>query len=511
MAADGAGGFSHVAMKYCVRPCATAGFFVLVAFFWTLLFQQVVAYPFLFLFFGAIMGSAWFGGPLAGFISVVMSSLVVAYFFVPPFFSINVSSISRTYLEGFIVCAIAMSWVSSARKRSETLIKDARDKLEQRVLERTAELQRSNLQIQERESRLRTLTEAIPQQIWSATPKGQIDYCNQHLLDFAGFTSDDLQGDRFFRIVHPEDEPDFQECWKTAVERGSKLEGEWRVRGADGRYRWFIVRGVPQSGSDGGIARWYGTHIDTEERHQAEQALIQSQAELSHLSHTLGMGELAASIAHELGQPLTTLMAHAYACQEWLQAKPANLEKASASAGKIVRESQRASAVVARVRALFRKETYPRDRIDINRVIQDLVRLLRDDAIRRGISIHVHPEPGLPEVEVDPVQIQQVLLNLATNGMDAMMVSPQSAKELIIRSSWNGRDELIVQVEDFGVGISPEIAARVFDPFFSTKPQGTGLGLAISRSIIEAHDGRIWASPGPTGGTSLQFTIPVRP
>jgi PAS domain S-box-containing protein len=496
-------------VEYGIRPCAIAGFFVLLAFLWTLFLQHLVAYPFLFLFLGAVMGSSWFGGRIAGIVSVALSTAIIDYFFVPPFYSFRVNEVAQTYCVAFIVCAIAMSWVSSTRKRSESAIQEARDQLEQRVLERTAELQRSNLEIQESERRLRTLTEAIPQQIWSASVDGNIDYCNNHLLEYAGCGTEDLTGDGFFKILHPEDEPAFREAWGLSRQSGNSLEGEWRVRGANGDYRWFLVRSVPQLGGDGHIERWYGTLIDTEERRRAEQALLQAQSELLDLSHRLGMGELAASIAHELNQPLTALTTNAYACREWLNARPANLERASSTAEKIVQESKRASEVVARVRALFRKEIDSRRFVDLNRLIQDLVRLLHDDAIRRRVSVHVELDAALPRVTVDPVQIQQVLLNLATNGMDAMMSQP-TRRDLVISSRRNDAGEVQIQVRDCGTGINPDITQKIFDPFFTTKEQGIGMGLAISRTIIEAHDGKLSAAVNPTGGSSFQFTIPVR-
>ena len=204
------------------------------------------------------------------------------------------------------------------------------------------------------------------------------------------------------------------------------------------------------------------------------------------------MAEMAASIAHELNQPLTALVTHAYACREWLQAKPANLEKASATAEKVILESTRASIVVSRVRALFRKEAQVRELTSMNRLIQELARLLRDEAIRKDVSIRLLLAHDLPQLEMDPVQIQQVILNLAVNGMDAMM-QVAKPRELMIRTEKRGGGEILVAVEDHGPGIAPEIAARMFEPFFSTKPQGIGMGLAISRGIIEAHDGRIWA------------------
>jgi PAS domain S-box-containing protein len=456
------------------------------------------------------MGSAWFGGRIAGLVSVLLSTALIDFFFVPPFYSFYVNGMAQTYWVAFIVCAITMGWVSSTRKRSENAIKEARNQLEERVLERTAELQRSNAEIQESERRLRTLTEAIPQQIWSAGVEGRIDYCNNHLLEYVGYGVEDLQGEGFLRILHPEDELVFRESWDRSRELGCKFEGEWRVRAADGTYRWFLIRSVPQRSGDGKIDRWYGTHIDTEERRRAEQALIQAQTELSNLSRRLSMGELAASIAHELNQPLTAAVTNAYACREWLQATPPNLERASSTAQKMVQESKRASDVVARVRALFRKEIDSRASVDLNRLIQELARLLHDDAIRRRVSLQVDLDPDLPRVAVDPIQIQQVLLNLATNGMDAMM-SQEANRNLVIRSRRNGPDEVQVRVEDCGAGVDPEIAGRIFDPFFTTKTEGIGMGLAISRTIIEAHDGRIWMVPGASGGSSFQFAIPVRP
>ena len=218
------------------------------------------------------------------------------------------------------------------------------------------------------------------------------------------------------------------------------------------------------------------------------------------------MAEMAASIAHELNQPLTAVVTHAYACREWLQSSPANLEKAAATAEKIVQESTRASVVVSRVRALFRKESLVRELTSMNHLIRELTRLLRDEAIRHDVSIRLELASDLPQLAMDPVQMQQVLLNLAMNGMDAMKQVARP-RELIIRSEKQSDGGILVAVKDHGPGIAVEIAARMFEPFFSTKPEGTGMGLAICRSIIEAHDGKIWAENSVRGGATLQFTV----
>ncbi len=497
---------SNGLMEYCLKPCAVAACFVLVALLWTFPLQHVIAYPFVFLFFGAIMGSAWFGGVIAGCMAVALSTVIITYFFIPPFFSMSVAKDSQSFLTAFFVCAIAISVVSSARKRSENAIRSARDLLEVKVRERTAELVQSNLEIKESERQLRLLTEAIPQQIWRADAAGCIEYCNQHLIEYLGRPMEELRGEGFFSVLHPEDEPLFRRGWQAALESDGNFEVEARVRGADAAYRWFLVRSLPQYSEKAEIVRWYGIHIDIEEQRRAQQGLTATQEKLSQLSRTLGMAEMAASIAHELNQPLTAVVTHAYACREWLHAEPANLDKASATAEKIVQESTRASAVVKRVRALFRKDEQVREPTDINWLIYELVRLLRDEAIRREVLIRLALAENLPRLAVDPVQIQQVMLNLATNGMDAMM-QLEGPRELTIRTKQHSDNEVLVTVEDRGPGMSEGIAGKIFEPFFSTKPQGTGLGLAICRSIVEAHDGRLWVSRAEHGGAVFQFTV----
>ena len=496
---------SNQVMEYCLKPFAVAFCFVLVALLWTFPLQHIIAYPFVFLFFGAIMGSAWFGGAIAGSFAVAFSTVIITYFFIPPFFSMTVAKDSQSFLTAFFVCAIAISVVSSARKRTENAIRVARDGLEVKVQERTAELVKSNLEIQESERQLRLLTEAIPQQIWRADAAGGIEYCNQHLIDYLGMPMERLRGEAFFSVLHPEDEPLFRRGWLAALETGGNFEIEARVRGANSIYRWFLVRSIPQRSEKADIARWYGIHIDIEEQRRAQQNLTSAQERLSQLSHTMGMAEMAASIAHELNQPLTAVVTHAYACREWLNAEPANLDKASATAEKIVQESTRASEVIKRVRALFRKDVQVRESTDINRLVHELVRLLRDEAIRRDVLIRLALAGNLPRIEIDPVQIQQVMLNLATNGMDAM-VSSAGPRELTIRTKKHSENEVLVAVEDRGPGVSEEIASKIFEPFFSTKPQGTGMGLAICRSIVEAHDGRLWVANAAHGGAVFQFT-----
>jgi len=333
-------------------------------------------YPFLFLFFGAVMVSAWIGGMGAGLFAVLLSTLSVDYFFVPPFYSWQISTTAETYFVAFVLCALVASWISSAKKRSEEALQEARDQLEIKVSERTA-------------------------------------------------------------------------------------------------------------------------------------ALMQTQADLARLSRALSMGELTASIAHEISQPLTAVVTNGDACLQWLSANPPNLEKARQSTEKIVQDGTRAGAVVARIRALFKKEEPVKDWVNVNETIQELVEFLRHEASSRQVSIGTQLIPALPLVNVDRVQLQQVVLNLVMNAMDALAGARGKESEIVIRSTTRGENEILVSVEDCGPGLNPDTTDKIFDPFFTTKPQGIGVGLSISRSIIESHEGRLWSSPNPNGGAIFQFTLPM--
>lgn len=492
-------------IDYGLKPSAVAGYFVLLALIWTFPLQGVMAYPFVLLFFGAIFGSAWFGGLVAGLLAIAMSFVLITFLFIPPLYSISVAKESRSYLAAYVLCAIVITVVSSVRKRAEYALRAARDELETRVQERTAELKRSTQEIIERERQLRRLTEAIPQQIWSTDAAGRIDYCNRDLIEHLGKPIEDLRGEAFFTIIHPEDAVPFLRNWDTARDLGGRFEVQARILGANGAYRWFLVRSIPERAVDGTIVRWYGVHIDIDEQHRAQQELLVAQDALSQFTRSVSLEEMAASIAHELHQPLSALVTHASACEQWLRAEPPNLDKASLAAQRMARDSVRAGAIIGRVRSLFNKADYVREPTNLNKLILDLVRLLRTDANRRGMSIKLRLAENLPELHVDPVQIQQVLLNLANNSMDAMM-KIDGPRILEICSEMPGTESVIVSVKDRGAGFSEEIQARMFEPFFTTKTHGTGIGLSICRSIIEAHEGNIWAQTTEHGAI-FQFSL----
>jgi len=243
------------------------------------------------------------------------------------------------------------------------------------------------------------------------------------------------------------------------------------------------------------------------ERRRAEDALRKAQAELAHLTRVMTMGELAASIAHEVNQPLSAIVNNGSACVRWLAGESPNLAEAREAAQDIIREGNRAGEVITRIRAFLRKTETEKVPIDINQTIRDVVILIRNEAEGKGVPLHMELAADLPAVLGDRVQLQQVILNLVMNGIEAMASVTDRPRELRIWSRQDESDRVLVAVQDSGVGIVGENLEEVFNAFYTTKSQGMGMGLAISRSIIEDHGGQLWAESNDGPGTTFQFTL----
>ncbi|SRR6266404_2009069 len=244
-----------------------------------------------------------------------------------------------------------------------------------------------------------------------------------------------------------------------------------------------------------------------EDQRRAEEALRRSQAEMAHITRVITMGELAASIAHEINQPLSAIVNNGSACVRWLAADSPNLDEAREAAQDIIREGKRAGEVISRIRAFLRKTETEKAPLDINQTIRDVVILMRNEAEGKGVALHMELASNLPLVLGDRVQLQQVILNLVMNGVDAMTSVSDGERELRIQSRQDEADKVLIAVQDFGVGIDPGNLEKIFDAFYTTKPQGMGMGLAISRSIVEDHGGLLWAEPNEGHGTTFQFTL----
>jgi C4-dicarboxylate-specific signal transduction histidine kinase len=242
----------------------------------------------------------------------------------------------------------------------------------------------------------------------------------------------------------------------------------------------------------------------------ASEALREAQAELARVTRLTTMGELTASIAHEIFQPLSAVVTNGNTCLHWLEDKTIDLTKARLAARRTVKDAERTNDIIRRIRALMiRSETQKVD-VHMNGLIKDILVLVHNELLKRQVSVSTALVPTLPPVLGDRVQLQQLMLNLIMNGIEAMTSVADRPKQLIIETRVEGADHICVLVRDFGEGLDPEKIARIFDPFFTTKPEGTGMGLAICRSVVEAHDGRIWASPGVPHGAMFQFTLPAK-
>ncbi len=348
-------------------------------------------------FYTAVVVSTWYGGRWAGVLGVVLAALTVAYFFIPPLHSFSVNPESLPVYVEFAASSAVVGWFSSWRKEAEAQLRDARDELQLRVEERTAELRRTNQQL---------------------------------LAEIA-------------------------------------------------------------------------------ERKRAEDAYYEAQAELARVTRISALGALAASISHEVNQPLAAVVTNADACSMWLSADPPNLDEARAAVDSIAREGTRASDVVRRIRAMFTKSAPERTILDVDAMVREVAGLMEPEAVRSQVTLQIDSAENLRPAIGDRVQLQQVLVNLIQNGIEAMRDTTDRPRRLVVRSEMRSPDEVLVAVRDAGVGIDPKNQRRIFDPFFTTKPQGMGMGLNISHSIVEANGGRLWATPNSDFGTTLQFTLPA--
>src|SRR4029077_17476193 len=296
--------------------------------------------------------------------------------------------------------------------------------------------------------------------------------------------------------MHPEDRAKWQETTDRAIGEKSDYEVEHRILLPDGTVKYTRTVGHPVLNASGDVVQFVGTMIDVTERKRAEEErerLRHAHADLARVNRVTTMGELTASLAHEVNQPIAAAVTNANTCVRWLAAETPNLEEARAALTRIVKDGTRAAEIIKRIRLLFKKGTPEREWGDVNEVIQESTVLLRGEAMRYSISFRTDLAADLPQVMGDRVQLQQVLMNLMLNGIDAMK-DVEGTRELAIVSQRDGNEHILVSVSDTGVGLPQEQADQIFNAFFTTKAQGTGMGLSISRSIVESHGGRLWAA-----------------
>jgi signal transduction histidine kinase len=295
---------------------------------------------------------------------------------------------------------------------------------------------------------------------------------------------------------------------RASIER-SEFIAEHRLLMADGSVKYVRAVARPLTAEDPQSFVFVGAIMDITERNRAEEErerLSQLELVLAHMNRVSMMGELAASLAHEIKQPIAAAALNAQACTNWLHRDAPDVTEASKAALAMVAAAARAGGIIDRVCSLYRRGTPERNLVDLNDIVREMSVLLADVANRNAISIRTELDPELPTTIADRVQLQQVLMNLMLNGIEAMQ---NTCGELTVASKRTEDDQLLISVSDTGIGLSIDEAERIFDAFFTTKPQGTGMGLSVSRRIIASHCGRLWASPNTGRGATFQFTLPV--
>lgn len=377
------------------------------------------------------------------------------------------------------------------------------------------ERKRAEAALCERERELAQLIDMLPVYIRRLSPEGEPIFFNKRLTDFIGVSLTDIGAAGASRLrpaienfVHPDETAEVVAALGNAVATGKDYTMRYRMRGADGVYRWVETRAEPVRNQDGTISQWYSVSIDIEDQMralQAEEALRRASGELAKATQATSLSELSASIAHEVNQPLAAIVANSHACQRWLTAEPPNLRRAQMTAERIIRDANAAAEVVSRIRALFKQSVETRTSTIFGGVIEEARKLIAEEAARRRVAIDLDIESDLPLLALDRIQIQQVFVNLMRNGIEAMdaVVGERSLGVRVRRIGETVRTE----VSDRGPGV--EFSERIFEPFFTTKEQGMGMGLAICRSIVESHGGRLWVEKNEPRGARFIFTLPI--
>jgi PAS domain S-box-containing protein len=369
---------------------------------------------------------------------------------------------------------------------------------------------RAEEKLRESEYESRLIVDSIPGLIAVLETSGEIERVNQPILDYFGKSLEQLRQWALDDTIHHEDRPAYLQAFERAFTAGDPFEYEAvRIRRFDGVYRWFDMRGLPLHDLQGHIVRWYFLLTEIDDRKRAEDALRQAQGDLARINRVTTMGELAASLAHEISQPISGAMTNANVGLRKLGSDNPNLDEVRGIFSRIVRDAQRATEIISRVRAQFEKSAASKQTLDVNEIIAETIAILRDEAVRHSIIVRTKLAADLPQIVGDRVQLQQVMMNLILNSIEAMK-DFDGVREIIIQSQRAEEEQILVSFSDTGIGLPPHIAEQIFDPFFTTKPHGTGMGLRISRSIIESHSGRLWAVSPSARGATFQFTLPVQ-
>ena len=363
--------------------------------------------------------------------------------------------------------------------------------------------------LRDSEARYRALVMASANMVWRANAEGEGFLVCPRWQELTGQSEDDANNFGWLSALHPKDQERSAQLWKQAMAQKRMYENEFQIRTRDRSYRHLHVQAVPIIAPDGAVHEWIGAAVDITQEKEIALTVQRQRDELAHVVRINTMGELAASLAHELNQPLTAILSNAQAAQRFLAADPTSLGEVRAILQDIVNDDNRAGEVIRRVRDLVRKGNFEIAPLDLETILRDVVMLIHSDAILHNVNIVLQVDPGARRVYGDKVQLQQVLLNLLLNAFQAMKVCPMNERQVTVRTEPSKGHKVMIAVRDCGEGLKSDQLEKIFQPFYTTKDNGLGLGLAISRSIVEAHGGRLWAQNNPERGATICFTVPL--
>jgi PAS domain S-box-containing protein len=357
------------------------------------------------------------------------------------------------------------------------------------------------------------LLQQLPVSAWTVKPDGTPDFVNRVWLEFAGQTLDFIRShpEAWMTAVHPEDrEMAARTFWK-GVRSGQGFAFETRsLRAKDGVYRRHLQQAVVLRDAEGKVLRFVGTTTDIDDLKRTEEALRQAEAGLAHANRVATMGQLTASIAHEVNRPIAALLMNAETAVRLLARQPPDFEKIWQSIHRVIDDGKRAADIVHRIRDFSKKAPVRREGLEINEAILEIVGLAHVPMSDNGVLAKMQLAERLPHIFGDKVALQQVILNLIMNAIEAMSDDREGSRELLISTSAAESDGVLIAVSDTGPGLPQANAERVFEAFYTTKASGLGMGLSICRSIVEAHGGRLWATPNEPHGTVFSLTLPIQ-
>jgi len=510
-----------------------------VAFFWvgaalglSLLLRQWFDMPYWFPFLVAGIASAWIGGRVAGWTAVILSTLAYDYFFNRPYYSLAVESDDLPYFIAFTVSMLAGNWFGAWRKRSDLAMQQARDALASQVqvggveLEKVSEALRAEVSSREQAEHERRIAELRWRAVFDNSVVGMA------LADEGGRLI--ASNERYLRLIDAEQAGPRESGAGLAFDDylPATHRADFRTQLAellDGR-RQRIEMEMPRH-PPGGAAVWLRIHValvagtpefprfliafceDASERRRTEEALLAARSNLAHASRLTTVGELTASIAHELNQPLSAIVTNGNACLRWLGADTPNLGEAGNTLNWIMRDARRASDVIARIRTLMRKGAPRWDVVDFNGIVRESLEMMQSELSRRKVEVSVQLDPQLPAIHGERIQLQQVFLNLTLNAIEAMAAVTTRPRRLLIRSARQEGAEagIVVEISDSGTGVAEADIDKLFNAFFTTKAEGTGLGLWISQSIVEGHSGKLQALRNTQHGMRFRLLLPCEP